>query len=44
MLTTVPRTGQVPSTVTVEGRLLPREQVGQNVYTNVIWAITVSCW
>jgi len=29
--------------VTVEGRLLPREQVGQNIYTNLIRAITITC-
>jgi len=43
VLTAVPPACQVPSTVTVEGRLLAREQVGQNVYTNVIRAITVNC-
>jgi len=43
VLTTVPPACQVPSTVTVEGRLVAREQVGQNVYANVIRAITVSC-
>jgi hypothetical protein len=43
VLTTVPPACQVPSTVTVEGRLLTREQVGQIVYTNVIRALTVSC-
>jgi len=36
----VPPDCPVRSMVTVEGRLLLREQVGQNIYTNVTRAIT----
>src|SRR5262249_47075495 len=43
VLTLVPPACPVRSMVTVEGRLLLREQVGQNIYTNVIRAITIIC-
>jgi len=43
VLTLVPPACPVRSMVTVEGRLLLREQVGQNIYTNVIRAITITC-
>ena len=43
VLTLVPPACPVRSMVTVEGRLLPREQVGQNIYTNLIRAITITC-
>lgn len=36
VLTRVPPACPVHSMVTVDGRLLLREQVGQNIYTNVI--------
>jgi hypothetical protein len=43
VLTPVPPACPVRSTVTVEGRLLFREQVGQEIYTNVFRASTISC-
>lgn len=43
VLTLVPPARPVHSMVTVDGRLLLREQVGQNIYTNVIRAITITC-
>ena len=43
VLTLVPPACPVHSMVTVEGRLLLREQVGQNIYTNVIRATTITC-
>lgn len=43
VLTPVPPACPVRSTVTVEGRLLLREQVSQEIYTNVFKASTISC-
>jgi hypothetical protein len=43
VLTPVPPACPVRSTVTVEGGLLLREQVSQEIYTNVFKASTISC-
>jgi hypothetical protein len=43
VLTPVPPACPVRSTVTVEGPLLLREQVSQEIYTNVFKASTISC-